>query len=412
LITDNPRPGDRSLRDEDRYLFLESILSSRNYFYISYVGQSIKDNSTIPPSVLVSEFLDTIGRGFSVEGIKVTERLVTRHRLQAFSRSYFNGTPGLFSYSSENCMALLEAIGSTQQQAVFIANPLKEPPKEMREVSLTQLLHFIANPAKHLLENRLQIRLEEISSRLEEREPFMVEGLEAYNLNQKLLERRLKDEKDEDFLAIAKCRGLLPPARHGEMVFASACVEVDGLVARIEAETSGLRPHDPLYFEEVVGEFRLSGKIDGIWPGKKISYRCAKLKAKDEIRTWIEHLVLNALAPESHPRESLLIMKDTSVTYKQVDNPIDLLRSFLDCYWKGLQMPLRFFPGTSLEYASTNGNLEKARRKWESGFKYTGEEEDPYFQLCFGLEDDPLNDDFCQMALELLSPMIVHRSKE
>jgi exodeoxyribonuclease V gamma subunit len=360
--------------------------------------------------VLVSEFLDKIGRAFSFEGTKVTERLVTRHRLQAFSRSYFNGTPGLFSYSSENCMALLEAAGSTGQQAVFIANPLKEPPKEMREVSLTQLLHFFANPAKHLLENRLQIRLEESSSRLEEREPFMVEGLDAYNLNQELLERRLRGEKDEDFLAIAKCRGLLPPARHGEKVFASACAEIDGLVARIETETSGLQPNEPLYFEEVVGEFRLSGKIDGIWPEKKISYRCAKLKAKDEIRTWIEHLVLNAFAPALFPRESLLIMKDTSVTYKQIDNSIDLLGSFLDCYWKGLQLPLRLFPATSLEYVSTDGNLEKARKKWESGFKYTGEEEDHYFKICFASEEDPLNADFCQLALELFSPMIAHRS--
>ena len=63
LIARHPRRGDRSLRDEDRYLFLESILSARECLYISYLGQSIQDNSEIPPSVLVSELLDYIAQG-------------------------------------------------------------------------------------------------------------------------------------------------------------------------------------------------------------------------------------------------------------------------------------------------------------------------------------------------------------
>jgi len=45
LIARNPRPGDRSRRKDDRYLFLEAILSAREKLYISYIGQSIQDNS-------------------------------------------------------------------------------------------------------------------------------------------------------------------------------------------------------------------------------------------------------------------------------------------------------------------------------------------------------------------------------
>ena len=412
LIARNPRPGDRSLRDEDRYLFLESLLSARTCFYLSYVGQSVKDNSTIPPSVLVSEFLDSIDRSFTAAGTSVESRLVTQHRLQAFSRAYFNGTPRLFSYSSENCAALLEAAQQSKEQGAFIATALKEPPDELRDVSLTQLVRFFTNPARYLLENRLQIRLEELSTPLEEREPFAVGGLEAYNLNQELLERRLRGTTDEEYLAIAQCRGILPPASHGVTVFAAASAEVDVLAARIHAETAGLQPREPLYFEGAAGTFRLSGQLDGLWADKKVAYRCAKLKAKDEIRAWIEHLALNAFAPTGYPRESLLIMKDTSVTYTPVENAADMLVAFLDCYWKGLQMPLRFFPATSLEFVATGGNLEKALKKWHSGFKYTGEEDEPSFHLCFGAEDNPLCDDFGEIAERLLSHLIAHRVKE
>jgi len=58
IIGRGARRGDRSLRDEDRYLFLETILSARDQLYISYTGQSSSDNSKLPPSVLVSELQD------------------------------------------------------------------------------------------------------------------------------------------------------------------------------------------------------------------------------------------------------------------------------------------------------------------------------------------------------------------
>jgi exodeoxyribonuclease V gamma subunit len=106
------RPGDRSRRQNDRYSFLEALLAARDYFYLSYVGQSIHDNTVIPPSVLVSEILETIEIGFlppdSDKNPKntMTDYLVTHHPLQAFSHRYFDGKDAkLFSYSQEYCMA-------------------------------------------------------------------------------------------------------------------------------------------------------------------------------------------------------------------------------------------------------------------------------------------------------------------
>ncbi len=91
LIAQNPQPGDRSVRDDDRYLFLEALLSARDVFYVSYIGQSIKDNSALPPSVLVSELLDYLDRAFQVpHGKRANEFLVTKHRLHPFNVDYFS----------------------------------------------------------------------------------------------------------------------------------------------------------------------------------------------------------------------------------------------------------------------------------------------------------------------------------
>ena len=51
LMAHQARRGDRSRRDEDRYLFLESLLAAREKLIISYVGQSIKDNSDLATSL-------------------------------------------------------------------------------------------------------------------------------------------------------------------------------------------------------------------------------------------------------------------------------------------------------------------------------------------------------------------------
>ena len=402
------RAGDRSLRDEDRYLFLECLLSARHCLLLSYLGQSIKDNSEIPPSVLVSEFVDAIHAGFLVEGTSIEARLVTRHRLQAFSRQYFDGSSGLFSFSGENCAALVESAGSPREQAVFIGHPLSEPPAEMRRVELAELLRFYNNPARYLLEHRLQIRLEEVSVPLEEREPFCVEGLDAYGLHQQLLEKRLQGGDVAAFREAVRCRGTLPPAHHGTAVFDAAVAEVDRLVEQIEGEVGGSPALSYFSFAEAVGPFEISGKLDGIRAIGKVSYRCAKLKAKDEIRVWIEHLVLNAFAPEGYPRESIHIMKDAVARFGAVEKPLEMLGLLLDWYWQGLTLPLRFFPASSLEFAAS-GSQERARKRWESGFRYTGEEEDPHFRLCFEQEEEPLNDAFRALARELLGPLVLHR---
>lgn len=67
LMAKSPRLGDRSTREDDRYLFLETLLSARERLYISYVGQSVKDNSPTSPSVLVSELLDYVELGFMLD---------------------------------------------------------------------------------------------------------------------------------------------------------------------------------------------------------------------------------------------------------------------------------------------------------------------------------------------------------
>src|SRR5690606_17088574 len=97
LMAQDYRPGDRSRREDDRYLFLEAMLSAREQLYISWVGRSIRDDSPRPPSVLVGQLQDHLDSLWQVPGEQattVTDALTTCHPLQPFSRDYFPRTNG------------------------------------------------------------------------------------------------------------------------------------------------------------------------------------------------------------------------------------------------------------------------------------------------------------------------------
>ncbi len=96
---DNFQIGDRSPRADDRYQFMEALLAARTHLYLSYIGQSIRTNEVIPPSVVVTEFLEVLESGYGAKDI------VVRHPLHPFSKKYFaeGGERRLFSYNSYSC---------------------------------------------------------------------------------------------------------------------------------------------------------------------------------------------------------------------------------------------------------------------------------------------------------------------
>ncbi len=210
--------GDRSIRDEDRYLFLEALMSAGDRFYVSYSGQNDRDNTSMPPSVVVSELLDYVRRGFVPEGTTdATPDIVTRHRLQAFSEEYFTGDTDshLFSYSTENRAALESRRSSGHRGGPSSTAPLSADPQLWQELDLQQLIRFLHNPARQFLARRMNLRPYDPAEELEEQEPFALDSLGGYSLKQELTARLLNDESCDGLYAAARARGLLPPMQAG-----------------------------------------------------------------------------------------------------------------------------------------------------------------------------------------------------
>ena len=458
LIASHPQPGDRSAREEDRYLFLEAILSARQKLYISYVGQSIKDNTEIPPSVVVSELIEAIEQGF-IEGTGrdgIPDHICIRHRLQAFSPSYFEGQTGLFSYSEENLNALKaresgrirqseappdpggaelvphqDSLGSSSppengderlrspQAPVgkpFVASPIGEPPEEFRKIDLAELRRFYRNPTAYFLKRRLGLRLEEDKELADGREPFAIHALDAYGLEQELVDRKLAGEELADAYMAARKRGLLPAGAAGELVFQDAIASVEKFVASLSPMIQG-DPLAPADFDFTTAGFRLVGRVGQIWPQHLLHHRCAFVKAKDRLNLWIDHLLLQTLSRPGYPKSSVLLAKEAGWRLRPTVNAREILNQLLNYYWEGLREPIPFFPQSAYVFAERRRQgkndeeaLNAARRTWEGDRHSRPEAEDPYYDLNWG-KADALDERFKELAVAVFGPLLEHEEK-
>lgn len=416
LLSSDFRQGDRSRRDDDRYLFLEAILSAGEHLYISYVGASIVDNSTIPPSVLVSDVRDVLNQGFMAadEG-DIWPQVSTQHPLQAFSRRYFDSsisTSGLFSYQAAYCPP------DKSQNAVSTAwfeQALEEPEASWRQLSLIQLIQFYRHPGRYLLQQRLGLRLESDDEQLDSREPFALGGLEGWQLRQQLLSQRLQGESLATALPLIEATGVLPQGEIGQQLFHDEVDKVDTFADSLLADYPA-QFLEPISFELSLAEFKLMGQLEACSHGGLFHYRLGKAKGGELLAIWCRHLVLNCLKPEGVKCESRWITEDNNIQLMPVDDAESHLAELLTYYWQGCQQPLPLFANTSFAYAKAvlkggKSNPDNAMlTAWQGNQFQMGEADGLYYQQLY--QEAPLDEAFKALALAIYQPIYDHLGPE
>lgn len=190
LMEKDYRPGDRSRRDDDRYLFLEALLSARDCFYVSWEGRSIVDNRERPPSVLVGQLRDHLRAAWrTADGGDVLAQITTEHPLQAFSQRYFRDASAgahLFTYARE-----WRSPAGTPGQPVGGSSVLLTPLVRDEPLGFAELGAFLQHPVREFFKERLQVRHEEGDS-VADQETFLPDGLDVWALNDTLLKAARK----------------------------------------------------------------------------------------------------------------------------------------------------------------------------------------------------------------------------
>ena len=411
----HPRRGDRSRRDDDRYLFLEGLLSAREKLYISYVGRSLRDNSETFPSVLVSELLDYVEKGFRGPAENLRDWLVVQHPMQPFSRAYLDpGSPFVFSYS-EHWLGAGRAPGRREDRVEppFIRGPLGEPGEEFHQLDLTALVRFLKNPAGYFLRERLGLHLGEEEQEPEDEEAFTLDPLTAYQIKQSCLEALLAGQDRDALFAELRLSGLLPHGEFGRLAIEQHCAGIEAFAEQVRGTRQD--PLEPLDIDLEMKGVRLTGRLTHIARDGLLRYRFTKRKAGDLIELWVCHLVLNTAGPEGYPLQSLHLGSDGGYRFGPVADAEGRLADLLRCYREGLRRPLPLFPRASYAWAEKHAEgapedemLSAALNQWQSNaFRPPGEDQDPCFAL-ITRGREPLDQAFRDTAVRIFGPPIAH----
>ncbi len=401
LMAQSPRLGDRNRRDDDRYLFLEALLSAREVLYISWMGRSQQENSEIQPSVVVSELQDYINLGFSASGVSPCDQLTRNHPLQPFSRRCFDSTPGLASYNQQ----WMPAEG-TERPKPFLEYPLPEPGADWSRVDICQLAGFWSHPVRFFLQKRLGLQLFDRETTIEENEPFALDALERYMINQDAVNLLLADCDTQEVYARQQAAGLLPHGPFAQNQFRKIAEIAEGVATLLRSLLSA--PQLPMDIELILGRFLLTGRIDHLFGQGRISWRAAQCKGKDLLKLWLFHLGLHLAQPGSQI-QSFHLATDGLYELTPVQNPERILLELMDMYWQGLSTPLHFYPETSFAFARAQEDrkMKAAFNTWNGNMKMPGEQEDRAYTiaLCGAL---PLDEAFTELASTIISPLLDH----
>lgn len=418
------RPGDRSRREDDRYLFLEALLSARDVLYVSWVGRSITDNARRPPSVLVGQLRDHLAAGWraAADG-DLLERLTVEHRLQPFSPAYFGGNEALFTYARE-----------WRADAVPASAPAPLPPVE-REMPLTldELRGFVTRPVECFFRDRLGVRLTLAEDEAGDVEPFAPDALEDWARGRELIVPQLRALLAGADVAAARAQTLERLARRGDLAPGAfgrfEAHELDAVMTGLFDECARLFAEWPQALDEVQVTFetavdgrvlRLSDTLGGLRAGdgdrlRVVVEASAVERGKDRFRERRDHVVLrhwpaHLAAQLGGPTATRLVSPDGGAVLPPLEADVarGYLADWLAAWDEGMRAPLPLAVRTAFAWlkAKPERREEEARKAYEGDDRRPGERDrDAHLARAWPDFDALRAGGFADCVQRLLEPM-------
>ena len=459
--------GDRSRRLDDRYLFLEALLSAREYLYFSYHGFSQKDNSPLAPSILLSELMEYCQQGFCLSGelgleVEKTEKnllahVTLKHKLQPFHQAYFeeksNTTAEVKSESylsfNQKQQAIAEQLQQPSKALMFNAEPLNQSLEQSPQLELESMIAFFQNPAKAFFIQRWQTRFYPLGQQSSDEEPFSFDGLDRYKLNERLVQHYLttslngpselvineerlenvenvesvKSEESEEKGSLAnqeieqpntiisllnelRAEGKLPAGQSGELALRPLVKQSTQLAEHINDLNTSLIPAQSVDIELLVNNVVLVGRVDSLYAQNLILWRAGKLRAKDRIALYLQWLCLCADVPKAGLNQAHFISTEKLYSLPVIEKQTALqqLAIWLEHWQLGGDQILHFYPEAAWQWA-TSQEINKTLSTFKGNDFAAGEGTEAHIQrVC---PDLTLRfEPFSQIAEALLLPLV------
>ncbi|MGX9417068.1 exodeoxyribonuclease V subunit gamma [Vibrio sp. WJH972] len=432
LMHGRSRIGDRSRRDDERYLFLEALLSARQRFYVSYIGQSIKDNSERLPSIFVSELLEYCQQNYCVSGDEQNDSDDSAQRLESFLTHHHPMVPyspqaftGVSPSYAQEWFPVAKRIEpeSKQEGSMELRDYLLELESPIN-IDLTELQAFWRNPAKFFFNRRLNVAYEDYSIIVEDIEPFSFDSLTSFGLRAEVIEHLVtrQNEDVETLKQVKRAQGLLPKNAFGEIEFESHLVQATPVAEKVTQLTQ-----TPLDDVELTLEFypfddersvQVNGWLTQRYEMGMLRYRAGAIRSADKLQGWVDHLLLNLAG---YDQSTHLIGFDKKkgiehITFTPID--ADVARHYIErllrYFFNGMNQPLAYFPKTALVGVEAQRAQEddvKLSKKMADAYNgsqmISGEGSNPYYSRLWPELTPNIEARLLEIGNDVLAPICV-----
>lgn len=211
LMAKKEESWDRNIRESDKYLFLETVLSSYDYLILSYLGKDPVNNKVKAPSILIEIMKQDINSNFSFD----TRLEIIQMPLQPFSKKYyFDGIFKTYNICWKNFYENLfsntieQPINEKEKINIEIENKKSEEEDKNNsldnKIDLDDFLSFMVNPAKHYLQKVINIKTFFYDDSVDDEFDYFVNDIKIENIFIKLLEFKSKEKFNIEISEVEK----------------------------------------------------------------------------------------------------------------------------------------------------------------------------------------------------------------
>ncbi|WP_157447257.1 exodeoxyribonuclease V subunit gamma [Catenovulum agarivorans] len=305
------RLGDRSRRSDDRYLFLEALISARDKLYLSYQGRDVKNNSVREPSLILKELMNYLALGYAWDFTAANSQL-RQMPLHAFSPDNFK----TFKSFAKQWQRLAFANKQQASKNTWVSNSKSDSDvtsdsSQQASIDLRQLVNMFVDPFSFYCRCKLGLELNLNTVDDLDVEPFELNTLLDYQLTDsinsslinetKVLDKNSKDSSNTGSAAeLITCKvvkeyrlqGALPESMVSEQQIEQTCVKAralhQALAAFLPLEQVGIN----LGLQNIELTAAVVQSNSTNLSGYLLSRPTSK-KAKDDILHWLSYLLVS-----------------------------------------------------------------------------------------------------------------------
>ena len=208
-------------------------------------------------------------------------------------------------------------------------------------VPLETLQRFWAHPVRAFFQMRLQVNFRTEDSEIPDTEPFILEGLSRYQINQQLLNALVEQDDAERLFRRFRAAGDLPYGAFGEIFWETQCQEMQQLADRVIACR---QPGQSMEIDLACNGVQITGWLPQVQPDGLLRWRPSLLSVAQGMQLWLEHLVYCASGGNGESR--LFLRKDGEWRFPPLaaEQALHYLSQLIEGYREGMSAPLLVLP--------------------------------------------------------------------